>query len=371
MLSADIKCSQRRLKLETYAVLPVSKRSGILEWVKDTRPMSEHINTDEQINKDHLSVAEHEYVQMHGVGWETYIKSFKAGHADNSESFDRKFTALVEKVPSDLMRQGLLAHQSSAQAQYMLRSNFATSLSAMNASHYVLGIGDRHNANTLVTDRGLLVGIDFGDAFGKGAWAKQIPELVPFRLTRQMLGVLSPLDSQALLQRSMTCVMLALRANKHLIKQNLSIFLEDPTMDWIIDNKKQAGAGGAGGGGGAGQGHDKFLFLKERMQVLDCKLEGSHPCDVMLHEVGCNRQPFVIPGGGGLSHIVNRHLKGFEAILGRVKGSPVSFEHESGDRGGVGRGGRGGGAVGRHSVSGSSLTNNNSLSAADQVLSPN
>jgi DNA-dependent protein kinase catalytic subunit len=350
MLSADIKCSQRRLKLETYAVLPVSKRTGILEWVKDTRPMSEHIK------KELLSVAGKEYHQMHGAGsWKLYEQSFKAGHAENSESFDRKFSAIAEKLPSDLMRQGLLAHQSSAQAQYMLRSNFATSLSAMNASHYVLGIGDRHNSNTLVTDRGLLVGIDFGDAFGKGAWAKPVPELVPFRLTRQMLGVLSPLDSEALLKRSMTCVMLALRANKHLLKQNLSIFLEDPTMDWIIDNKLQADAGG---GGGAGQGHDKFLFLKERMQVLDCKLEGSHPCDVMLHEVGCNRQP-----------MVKNNLKGFETILGRVKGSPVSLEREPGDKGGGGRGGRGG-AVGRHSISGTLLTNNNFLSAADQVLSP-
>ncbi len=353
MLSADIKCSQRRLKLETYAVLPVSKRAGILEWVNDTRPMSAYID-----GKSSVATAFQEYRAMHGAGgWNLYEKSFKAGHADNSESFDRKFSVVAEKVPSDLMRQGLLAQQSSAQAHYMLRSNFATSLSAMNASHYVLGIGDRHNSNTLVTDRGLLVGIDFGDSFGKGAWAKPVPELVPFRLTRQMLGVLSPLDSQALLKRSMTCVVLALRANKHLLKQNLSIFLEDPTMDWIIDNKLQADAGG---GGGAGQGQDKFLFLKERMQVLDCKLEGSHPCDVMLHEVGCNRQP-----------IVKNNLKGFEAILGRVKGSPVSLELQPGDKGGGGRGGRGGGAVGRHSVSGSSLTNNNSLSAADQVLSPN
>ena len=355
MLSADIKCSQRRLKLETYAVLPVSKRAGILEWVKDTQPIGDCVKFDR-------SVASREYVQMHGGGRsaEKYDKSFTAGQADNSESFDRKFTALVEKVPSDLMRQGLLAHQSSAQAQYMLRSNFATSLSAMNASHYVLGIGDRHNGNTLVTDRGLLVGIDFGVAFGKGAWACPVPELVPFRLTRQMLGVLSPLDSEALLKRSMTCVMLALRANKHLLKQNLSIFLEDPTMDWIMDNKRYGDAGGArdaGGGGGAGQGHDNFL--NERMQVLDCKLEGSHPCDVMLRELGCHKRP-----------MIKNNLKGFEAILGRVKGSPVSLERAPGDKGGGGRGGRGG-AIGRHSVSGSSLTNNNSLSAADQVLSPN
>jgi len=59
----------------------------------------------------------------------------------------------------------------------------------------------RHNNNTLVTGRGLLIGIDFGIAFGKGAWALPVPELLPFRLTKQMLGVLSPLDSKVWIHR--------------------------------------------------------------------------------------------------------------------------------------------------------------------------
>jgi hypothetical protein len=100
-----------------------------------------------------------------------------------------------------------MSNQSSTQAKYLLRANFTKSMAAMNASHYLMGIGDRHDGNTLVSNHGLLVGIDFGMAFGKGTWAQPLPELVPFRLTKQMLGVLSPLDSAALLKRSMTCVL--------------------------------------------------------------------------------------------------------------------------------------------------------------------
>ena len=44
------------------------------------------------------------------------------------------------------------------QAQFLVRSNFASSLAAMNTSHYLLGIGDRHDGNTLVSSRGLLIG---------------------------------------------------------------------------------------------------------------------------------------------------------------------------------------------------------------------
>lgn len=47
-----------------------------------------------------------------------------------------------------------------------------------------------------------------------------------------MIGVLAPLDAEGLLKRSMTYVMQALRANKHVLKQTIAIFISDPTVDW-------------------------------------------------------------------------------------------------------------------------------------------
>ena len=171
------------------------------------------------------------------------------------------------------------------------------------------------------------MGIDFGMAFGKGVWALPVPELVPFRLTKQMLGVLAPLDSKALLKRCMTSVVSALRDNRHLLKQNLSIFLDDPTMDWIVDNKgrqidegeqgqreqgQSAGARARGQSkGAAGDGS----FLRERMRVLDLKLAGSHPCDVMERDLQSSTWPHVSGP---------EPKKGISAILARARRSQAA-----------------------------------------------
>ena len=217
-----------------------------------------------------------------------------------------------------------MANQSSAQAQYLLRANFATSLSAMSASHYLLGIGDRHDGNTLVSNRGLLVGIDFGMAFGKATWVLPVPELVPFRLTKQMRGVLMPLDPQALLKRSMTCVLSALRANKQMLIQNLSIFLDDPTMDWIADSKDRSGFmeadaedGVALGGGRAGNtSAGDSTFLRDRMQVLKEKLNGKHPCEVMKIDIKSSRVPWVEGKRGNFNALLDR-VGSFSAAASR------------------------------------------------------
>lgn len=50
---------------------------------------------------------------------------------------------------------------------------------------------------------GDLVGIDFGYSFGTGTQMLPVPELMPFRLTRQLCGVLRPLDAKTLLKADM------------------------------------------------------------------------------------------------------------------------------------------------------------------------
>ncbi len=125
-----------------------------------------------------------------------------------------------------------------------MRSAYARSLASISISHYLLGIGDRHLSNLLVSEvTGGLIGIDFGHAFGSAVQLLPIPELMPFRLTPQLLGVLQPLDATGLLKRSMTYVLGALRENQSLLIQTMKIFVDDPTVDWIKYAVLQARAG--------------------------------------------------------------------------------------------------------------------------------
>ncbi len=59
--------------------------------------------------------------------------------------------------------------------------------------------------------RGGLVGIDFGHAFGTATQHLSIPELMPFRLTRQMAGVCRPHSTGGDLKHAMIYALTALR----------------------------------------------------------------------------------------------------------------------------------------------------------------
>ena len=52
-----------------------------------------------------------------------------------------------------------------------------------------------------------------------------IPELMPFRLTRQMTGALQPHDALALLQAPCTLAMTALRSGKDILEVCCQIFM--------------------------------------------------------------------------------------------------------------------------------------------------
>lgn len=58
---------------------------------------------------------------------------------------------------------------------------------------YNIGIGDRHMLNYLISlHTGSITGIDFERSFGIATQLLSIPELIPFRLTPQLIGVLAP-----------------------------------------------------------------------------------------------------------------------------------------------------------------------------------
>jgi DNA-dependent protein kinase catalytic subunit len=96
-----------------------------------------------------------------------------------------------------------------------LRSEFAKSLAVSSLFGYLLGLGDRHLENLLLDSQtGAVVQIDFGVCFGIGSSLLPVPELIPFRLTPQLQGVLQPLEGAGLLRHYMVQAMTTLRAEE-------------------------------------------------------------------------------------------------------------------------------------------------------------
>jgi DNA-dependent protein kinase catalytic subunit len=116
-----------------------------------------------------------------------------------------------------------------------VRNGFARSLACMSIAGYVAGIGDRHLDNILVNlSTGFVLGIDFGHAFGSATFQLGIPELVPFRLTPQLVNFLDPIGPHGLLVHNMTQVMTCFVNHRLRLLNLMEIFLK------VFDLKKKA-----------------------------------------------------------------------------------------------------------------------------------
>jgi len=188
----------------------------------------------------------------------------------------------------------------SPEAYILVRSRFAKSYAAFNIGGYILGIGDRHLMNYLLsTSDGAIVGIDFGYSFGQGA-VLRIPELVPFRMTRQFSSLLRPLDSDGLIKQDMTLILQELRAHRDVLLSVLEVFVQEPLLEWQMEMTKK--------------GDDTKWLPKKKVRVAKMKLEGVHPSVVMLKDIEQNAR---WRKGMKFQNTVRRLLYGKYSVPGR------------------------------------------------------
>ncbi|KAK3728485.1 hypothetical protein QZH41_002346 [Actinostola sp. cb2023] len=162
------------------------------------------------------------------------------GKASRTET-ETDFVKKQGVVPWDLLRRAFEQLSASPEAFLMLRSHFARTHACLCICHYLLGIGDRHLSNFMIdTLTGGMVGIDFGHAFGSATQFLGVPELMPFRLTRQIVNLLLPLKETGLLRSTMIHTLRALRENHELLLNTMDVFVKEPSLDWKAFAHKQA-----------------------------------------------------------------------------------------------------------------------------------
>lgn len=100
-------------------------------------------------------------------------------------------------------------------------------------------VGDRHLSNILIdTATAEVVHIDLGIAFDQGRNLR-VPELVPFRLTRDMVDPMGVCGIEGRFKRSATATLRVLRESKDMIVTILSVLLEDPLSQWELTELKK------------------------------------------------------------------------------------------------------------------------------------
>ncbi|XP_076766848.1 DNA-dependent protein kinase catalytic subunit isoform X2 [Xylocopa sonorina] len=230
-LHADATCKQRQLSVDTYQVIPLSKTVGLIQWVDNTRSLQELINFNKTKQDESISIMYGKWIQdaaPNKKGYEIYkeaVLKYKAAKVI------AKMNEFISKTEWDSLRKTLTVLCPSVESFVTMRRNFITSYATMCIAHWILGIGDRHLENTLVTvDSGRCLGIDFGFAFDAGV-NQRIPELMPFRLTSQILGLLKPFTENDLLGMTMVHVLRTLRNDQGPILSCMDVFVHEP-LNW-------------------------------------------------------------------------------------------------------------------------------------------
>lgn len=223
----------------------MTREIGLIEWLDGTSTLKSVIEA--QLRQDercaHLLSNKRQKLELFNTTpaktYENFLlkqrgASFSAKViAPTAKDVKKTFDQVQSEVPADMLRRQLIRLGSDYNAFLTIRDRFLASLSVFNACSYVLGIGDRHLDNFLLDlSDGRVVGIDFGVSFGAGASLLPVPELMPFRYTRQMDAVFLPYDGKNLMAQEMQRVFEALRAKKQVIESVLNVFLHEPLMDW-------------------------------------------------------------------------------------------------------------------------------------------
>ncbi|KAJ1639517.1 hypothetical protein T492DRAFT_935642 [Pavlovales sp. CCMP2436] len=292
VLERDGACASRGMRVGTYAVLPLSPNVGLIEWLDGTEPLKGLLRREADRDKPHFDLPVAKYRAIYRDS-QAYTPSFAR---KPRETITSEYNKIVDVLPPALLRGALLARAPCAEAFLERRSTFARSLSAQSICTWVVGIGDRHLDNFLVRERtGELIPIDFGHAFGSATFSLPVPELMPFRLTPQLIGVLAPLPSQPLLHAHMVHTLAALRGARAELLRVCEVFVSEPLGEWLKwtggdeSDEGTAGAGGesvaADGESAAASARAEGWVARTRVSIVERKLSGANPAQLTLEDL--------------------------------------------------------------------------------------
>ena len=244
---------QRNLGVRTYKVLPLTSSSGLIEFVSNTIPLHEY-----------LMPAHEKYYpkDLRGSQCRKEISNAQTKTTEARISVYRKVTDRFHPV----MRYFFMEYFPDPDEWFHKRTAYTRTTAAISMLGHVLGLGDRHGHNILLdTKTGEVVHIDLGVAFEMGR-VLPVPELVPFRLTRDIVDGMGITKTEGVFRRCCEFTLDALREEAASIQTILDSLRHDTLYQWSISPVRMAklqnardtaaeggdedGEGEAGGGGG-------------------------------------------------------------------------------------------------------------------------
>jgi ataxia telangiectasia mutated family protein len=215
----------RNLGIRTYKVLPLSTRSGLMEFVQNTIPL-------------HLWVMPaHERYYPSDYKPERCRKEIGACQQDSLTTRVKVWQKIADNF-HPVMRYFLLERFEDPDEWFERRLAYTRSTAAISILGHVLGLGDRHCHNILLDEKsGEVVHIDLGVSFEAGR-VLPVPEVVPFRLTRDLVDGMGYTKTEGVFRRCCEFTMDTLREERESIMTLLNVLRYDPLVNWSVTPTK-------------------------------------------------------------------------------------------------------------------------------------
>lgn len=241
----------RNLNIRTYRVVPLSHRSGVIEFVQNTMPLMNYLD------------GAHKTYYPKDLDQSQCRKKIADIQTHNHEERVKVYREVCRNF-NPVLRFFFLERFEDPDDWFEKRLAYTRSTAAISILGHVLGLGDRHCHNILLDQQsGEAVHIDLGVAFEAGR-VLPVPEVVPFRLTRDVVDAMGHSGVEGVFRRCCEFTLDTLRDERDSIMTILNVLRYDPLYSWSVSPLKakkmqeaaqneaegksgEAGAGAAGG----------------------------------------------------------------------------------------------------------------------------
>eukprot|EP01059_Diplonema_ambulator_P035209 TRINITY_DN8204_c0_g3_i1.p1 TRINITY_DN8204_c0_g3~~TRINITY_DN8204_c0_g3_i1.p1 ORF type:complete len:2963 (+),score=1018.44 TRINITY_DN8204_c0_g3_i1:240-9128(+) len=217
------------INIITTPVVPLSDNVGLIGWLERTETLNHMIRGYRMAHN-----IPHNKEVLFILAIAPQLKRIEHFHQLTDREKKDYLQACVDRTPSDCLRKVFWTRTVASEAWVEYRTHYVRTLAAMSMVGYILGLGDRHLNNIMLTDEGNVVHIDFGDCFEVALNRQRFPEKVPFRLTRLLVSAMEASGTEGTFRHTCESVMRCLRKNRDSLTSLLETFVYDPLINWRL-----------------------------------------------------------------------------------------------------------------------------------------
>ena len=206
-------------------VLPLNETSGIIEWIDNLLPLRNiMMKLYKERNGGKNLLTREDF---------TTFSTRENDPEHNKKSFD----TLIARHSPPVFADYFVRSFPDPQTWYLARQRYVRTTAVMSMVGYLLGLGDRHAENIMIdTSNGDTVHVDLNCLFNKGDELR-IPEVVPFRLTHNMVQAMGPTGFEGPFRKACEYSLGFMREQIDLLMTSLRPFYFDPLVDWVSSKK--------------------------------------------------------------------------------------------------------------------------------------